>query len=82
MINMKSFNVTIREILEKEIAVKAETKEEAEKIINQMYLDSTIVLDSGDFSNYTEFKTKRISAKAYEKSKYKETDFNEEDCEE
>ena len=78
---MKSFNVTIREILEKEIAVKAETKEEAEKIINQMYLDSTIVLDSGDFNNYTEFKTKRISAKAYEKSKYKETDFKEEDLE-
>ena len=27
-------------------------------------------------------KQKRISAKAYEKSKYKEIDFNEEDCKE
>lgn len=72
---MKSFSVTIQEILEKEIAVKAETKEEAEEIINQMYLDSTIVLDSGDFSNSVEFKTKRISAKAYEESTYKETDY-------
>lgn len=79
---MKSFNVTIKEILEKEVAVKAETKEEAEEIIEKMYNDSLIVLDSGDFSNYIEFKTKRISAKTYEKSKYKETDFNEEDCEE
>ena len=78
---MKSFNVTIREILEKEIAVKAETKEEAEKIINRMYLDSTIVLDSGNFNNYAEFKTKRISEKAYKNSKYKEIDFKEEDDE-
>ena len=32
---MKSFNVTIKEILEREVAVKAETKEEAEEIIEK-----------------------------------------------
>ena len=40
-----------------------------------MYLDSTIVLDSGNFNNYAEFKTKRISSKDYEESSCKEINF-------
>lgn len=72
---MKSFNVTIKEILEREVAVKAETKEEAEEIIEKMYNESLIVLDSGDFCNYAEFKAKRISSKDYEESSCKEIDF-------
>lgn len=46
-----------------------------------MYLDSTIVLDSGNFNNYAEFKTKKNIGKAYKNSKYKEIDFKEEDYE-
>lgn len=52
---MKKFNVKVVETLSKVVEVKAETIEEAEKIVTNMYDNEEIVLDSGDYDNNVEF---------------------------
>lgn len=46
---MKTFKVTVREILEKTIEVKAKTEARAIDMVEEMYEDEQIVLDSGDY---------------------------------
>lgn len=46
---MKEFEVTISEMLEKTVSIEAETKEEAEQLIEEMWKDGDIILDADDF---------------------------------
>lgn len=46
---MKEYSVSVQEILEKQIIVKAESEEEAYQKVKEMYDNEEIVLDSQDF---------------------------------
>lgn len=46
---MKEYLVSVQEILEKQIIVKAESEEEAYQKVKEMYDNEEIVLDSQDF---------------------------------
>ena len=46
---MKCFEIEIKETLSRIIEVKANTEDEAFKIIRQQYNDEEIVLDSSDY---------------------------------
>ena len=45
---MKNYKVKIREVLEREITVKAESEEDAERIATEMYNEEEVVLDYND----------------------------------
>ena len=72
---MKSFNVEIKETLAKNIAVKANSLEEAEEKIKKLYKSEDIVLDSDDFDGEVEYDTTEISEKEFEEANWKEYDF-------
>lgn len=46
---MKEYEVTITETLQKTVSIEAESREEAERLIEDMWKDSEIILDSDDF---------------------------------
>lgn len=46
---MKSYNVTITEILEKTVTVEAESADEAEEIVKDAWKSEEYILDSDDF---------------------------------
>lgn len=46
---MKEYEVTITETLQKTVSIEAESSEEAERLIEDMWKDSEIILDSDDF---------------------------------
>lgn len=48
---MKEYDVTITETLEKTVAVQADSREEAEELVEQGWNDSLYVLDADDFSH-------------------------------
>lgn len=48
---MKEFDVTITETLQKTVSIEAETKEEAEQLIAEMWDNSDIILDADDFAD-------------------------------
>jgi hypothetical protein len=45
---MKDYIVKIREVLEREIIVKAESEDDAERIATEMYNEEKVVLDYND----------------------------------
>ena len=59
---MKEYEVTITETLQKTVSIEAESREEAERLIEDMWKDSEIILDSDDFYDvaYTAGKEKEI----------------------
>ena len=46
---MKEYKVTITETLQKTVSIEAESREEAERLIEDMWKNSEIILDSDDF---------------------------------
>lgn len=52
---MRKFNVKVVETLSKIIEVEAETMEEAQDIVMDMYNNEEVVLDAGDYDNDVEF---------------------------
>lgn len=52
---MKKINVKVVETLSRIIEIEAETIEEAEDIVMDMYNNEEIVLDAGDYDNNVEF---------------------------
>lgn len=46
---MKEFNVIITETLQKELTIKANSREEAQTLVKQKWNDSIYILDSSDF---------------------------------
>lgn len=46
---MKEYEVTITETLQKTVSIEAESREDAERLIEDMWKDSEIILDSDDF---------------------------------
>lgn len=48
---MKEFDVTITETLQKTVSIEAETKEEAEQLVQEMWDNSDIILDTDDFAD-------------------------------
>lgn len=46
---MKEYEVTITETLQKTVSIEAESREEAERLIEDMWKNSEIILDSDDF---------------------------------
>ncbi|MCD7920584.1 MAG: DUF3846 domain-containing protein [Clostridiales bacterium] len=54
---MKEYDVTITETLEKTVTVEAESREEAEELVEQNWNDSLYILDADDFS-HVDFETK------------------------
>ena len=59
---MKEYEVTITETLQKTVSIEAESREEAERLIEDMWKDSEIILNSDDFYDvaYTAGKEKEI----------------------
>ena len=57
---MIKYDVCIREILEKVIEIEADSLEEAEEKVEEMYHNEEIVLDSSDYMD-TEIETLRDS---------------------
>ncbi len=59
---MKEYEVTITETLQKTVSIEAESREEAERLIEDMWKDSEIILDSDDFYDvsYADGKEKEI----------------------
>lgn len=47
---MKEFEVNITETLQKTVTVEAESREEAERMAEDMWRDEDIVLDAEDFT--------------------------------
>ena len=62
---MKEYEVTITETLQKTVSIEAESREEAERLIEDMWKDSEIILDSDDFYDvaYTAGNEKEIERK-------------------
>ncbi|MDT8375398.1 MAG: DpnD/PcfM family protein [Mariprofundaceae bacterium] len=46
---MKTFEIEINELLSRVLEVKADNEDEAQSIVEKMYKDEDIVLDSSDF---------------------------------
>lgn len=46
---MKQFEIEIEEILQRDIKVEADSKEEAIRIVKEKYRNEEIVLDESDF---------------------------------
>ena len=49
---MTTYKVVIREVLEKEVEVYADSKEEAVEIVEEAYADEEYVLGDTDFQGY------------------------------
>lgn len=57
---MKEYEVTITETLQKTVSIEAESREEAERLIEDMWKDSEIILDSDDFYDVAYTASKEI----------------------
>jgi len=47
---MKEYEVTIQETLQKKVIVEANSREEAEEIVERRWKDSDYILDADDFT--------------------------------
>ena len=65
---MKEYEVTITETLQKTVSIEAESREEAERLIEDMWKDSEIILDSDDFYDVAYTASKEIERKIRWKS--------------
>lgn len=64
---MNIYTVTIKETLEKVVEVKANSKSEAEEIVNDEWNNSEHVLDADSFKDVTFIARQKEKSKGYER---------------